>query len=108
MGCSKATALQGTGCLSIISGNNVWCERSTVSLCQYQCPVDALLDSSEEPRGLLTNTPACFRVVIDGVFFTDTQIQLCIYRNCMELFKDYNNTSLPFKRRTIVEKIQRF
>lgn len=55
-----------------------------------------------------TNTPACFRVVIDGVFFTDTQIQLCIYRNCMELFKDYNNTSLPFKRRTIVEKIQRF
>lgn len=71
--------------------------------------MDALLDRTEESRGLFANIPARFSVVIDGVFFfPDTQIQLCIYLNCMELFEDYSNSSLPFKMRTIVEKIQGF
>ena len=54
------------------------------------------------------NIPACFSVIIDWVFFSDIQIQLCIYLNCMELFKDYSKSSLPFKMRTIVGKMQGF
>ena len=69
MGCSKATTLPGTGCLSIVSGNSVCLERSPFSLCQCQGPVDALLDSTEESRGLFANIRARFSVVIDGVFF---------------------------------------